>query len=78
MQQPKEENGVMCEHITDEQAQRLRETLLKLVYLDEWDLHVERFPMERFRAALRQCRHVSQVLAWIIQEGGCGRAFSAF
>lgn len=58
----------MCGDITDLEAVRLRETVLKLVYLNEWDLYLTAFPMEKFREGLRQSRRLSDLMLWMMNE----------
>jgi hypothetical protein len=54
---------------TVKDAETLRDTLLMLVYLDQWREYRPFFPVEKLTAASRQFPRLSSLLDWIRREG---------
>ena len=54
---------------SNDDAEKLRDVLLLMVYLDEWRLYRPRFPVEKMREGVFACKRLSQLLEWIRREG---------
>ena len=53
----------------DAQDSELRDLLLKLVYLDEWEFYKPHFPVQKMNWAASGCNRPSQLLDWIRRKG---------
>jgi len=53
----------------DAHAEELRDLLMKLVYLDEWQFYRPWFTVKKLKEGARRCRRPSQLVDWILREG---------